>query len=58
MIASRYDSPTHVTSAIVQAATRHGVELRPADVQHSQVDCSLEFSPSLGRGPGEGGAGG
>ena len=34
------------TSAIVQDAKRHGVEVRPADVQLSDVDSSLE-SPSL-----------
>jgi len=34
-------------SSIVQDARRHGVEVRPADVMVSEVDCSLE--------PGEGG---
>lgn len=43
------------TSSIVQDARRHGVELRPADVQVSGVDSSLEGSPSpLGEGRGEG----
>jgi error-prone DNA polymerase len=32
------------TSAIVQDARRHGVELRPADVQHSDVDSKLELT--------------
>ncbi|HET7546137.1 MAG TPA: error-prone DNA polymerase, partial [Usitatibacter sp.] len=30
------------TSAIVQDARRHGVEVRPADVMHSEVDSTLE----------------
>ena len=40
------------TSAIVQDARRHGVELRPVDVMASEVDCTLERrSPSpLGEG--------
>jgi error-prone DNA polymerase len=33
------------TSAIVQDAKRHGVEVRPADVQVSGVDSSLERKP-------------
>ncbi len=39
------------TSAIVQDARRHGVELLPADVQMSGVDSSLERHPGAGRGP-------
>ena len=31
-------SPSH----LVQDAKRHGVEVRPADVMHSNVDCTLE----------------
>jgi error-prone DNA polymerase len=42
------------TSSIVQDARRHGVELRPADVQVSLVDCSLESPSPLGEGRGEG----
>jgi error-prone DNA polymerase len=37
-------------SAIVQDARRHGVELRPADVIVSDVDCTLE--PTLPQGGG------
>jgi error-prone DNA polymerase len=47
------------TSAIVQDARRHGVELRPADVQHSEVDSTLETDgcrPRIATGsPGAGG---
>ncbi len=32
-------------SQLVQDAKRHGVEVRPADVMHSQVDCTLEDLP-------------
>jgi error-prone DNA polymerase len=38
-------------SAIVQDAQRHGVEVRPADVQVSDVDSKLECHPVEGRGP-------
>jgi error-prone DNA polymerase len=34
------------TSAIVQDARRHGVEVRPADVMHSEVESTLESRPS------------
>jgi error-prone DNA polymerase len=34
-------------SSIVQDARRHGVELRPADVMHSEVDSSLEMTADL-----------
>ena len=37
------------TSAIVQDARRHGVELRPSDVMHSDVDSTLETAPSARR---------
>ncbi|HXS53124.1 MAG TPA: error-prone DNA polymerase [Usitatibacter sp.] len=37
------------TSAIVQDARRHGVELRPADVMASEVDSRLEPRPSSDR---------
>jgi error-prone DNA polymerase len=33
-------------SAIVQDARRHGVEVRPADVMHSEVESTLEPGPS------------
>jgi error-prone DNA polymerase len=39
------------TSAIVQDAQRHGVEVLPADVQQSDVDSKLECHPGVGRGP-------
>jgi len=42
------------SSAIVQDARRHGVELRPADVQVSDVDSKLESPSPLGEGRGEG----
>ena len=42
------------TSAIVQDARRHGVELLPADVQVSDVDSKLESPSPLGEGRGEG----
>jgi error-prone DNA polymerase len=42
------------TSAIVQDAKRHGVEVRPADVQVSDVDSKLESPSPLGEGRGEG----
>jgi error-prone DNA polymerase len=32
-------------SSIVQDARRHGVEMRPVDVQVSDVDCTLETNP-------------
>ncbi|MEO5794680.1 MAG: error-prone DNA polymerase [Rhodoferax sp.] len=32
-------------SQLVQDAQRHGVEVRPPDVMHSQVDCTLEDLP-------------
>jgi error-prone DNA polymerase len=38
-------------SAIVQDARRHGVELRPADVQVSEVESTLEPPSALGEGP-------
>jgi error-prone DNA polymerase len=44
-------------SSITQDARRHGVELRPADVQCSGVDSTLELDPGLRRDdsrPGEG----
>jgi error-prone DNA polymerase len=42
------------TSSIVQDARRHGVELRPADVQESLVDSSLEPCHSrAGGNPGQ-----
>lgn len=41
------------TSAIVQDARRHGVELRAADVLHSEVDSTLESDPHLEEGAGE-----
>ena len=35
-------------SQLVQDAKRHGVEVRPADVMHSDVDCTLEdLGPQL-----------
>ncbi len=33
------------TSQLVQDAKRHGVEVRPVDVTHSEVDCTLEDLP-------------
>ena len=42
------------TSAIVQDAKRHGVEVRPVDVQLSDVDSKLESPSPLGEGGGEG----
>jgi error-prone DNA polymerase len=42
------------TSAITQDARRHGVELRPVDVQVSDVDSKLEPPSPLGEGRGEG----
>jgi error-prone DNA polymerase len=42
------------TSAITQDARRHGVELRPVDVQVSDVDSKLEAPSPLGEGRGEG----
>jgi error-prone DNA polymerase len=42
------------TSAIVQDARRHGVELRPADVMASEVESTLESPSPLGEGRGEG----
>src|SRR5476651_105488 len=39
------------TSAIVQDAQRHGVEVRPADVQVSDVDSKLEAHSGAGPGP-------
>src|SRR5258706_6694659 len=38
-------------SAIVQDAKRHGVEVRPADAQASDVDSTLECHTGAGRGP-------
>jgi error-prone DNA polymerase len=35
----------YTPSQLVQDARRHGVEVRPADVMHSAVDCSLEDLP-------------
>src|SRR5262249_15494365 len=40
------------TSAIVQDAKRHDVEVRAVDVQVSDVDSSLEVGPSLRLGLG------
>ncbi len=42
------------TSAIVQDAKRHGVQMRPVDVMHSDVDSTLEstLSPALPQGGG------
>src|SRR5688572_24661499 len=34
------------SSSIVQDARRHGVELRPVDVMASEVECTLEVTPS------------
>ncbi len=39
------------SSAIVQDAQRQGVEVRPADVQLSDVDSKLECHPDVGRSP-------
>jgi error-prone DNA polymerase len=40
-------------SSITQDARRHGVEMRPADVQVSEVDSSLESHSCVGRNPGQ-----
>lgn len=37
-------------SQLVQDARRHGVEVRPVDVQASEVDCTLEDLPQRSRG--------
>ena len=36
----------YTPSQLVQDAVRHGVEVRPVDVQHSEWDCTLEQSAS------------
>ena len=35
----------YTPSQLVQDAVRHGVEVRPVDVQYSQWDCTLERNP-------------
>ena len=35
----------YAPAQLVQDAVRHGVEMRPADVQHSDWDCTLEATP-------------
>jgi error-prone DNA polymerase len=40
-------------SSIVQDARRHGVELRPADVMHSDADSTLECDPHPGSLPAQ-----
>ncbi len=49
----------YAPAQIVRDAREHGVEVRPADVNHSQWDCTLEVPPSLpspSRGEGNFGA--
>ena len=37
-------------ATLVEDAKRHGIEVRPIDVQHSDVDCTLEDCESSGEG--------
>ncbi len=45
----------YAPAQLVQDARRHGVEVRPVDVQHSEHDCTLEFKegplPKLSAAP-------
>ncbi|MDX9723629.1 MAG: error-prone DNA polymerase, partial [Myxococcota bacterium] len=41
----------YAPSTIVRDAQRHGIELRPIDVKHSDWDCTLERLPDEGQAP-------
>jgi error-prone DNA polymerase len=44
----------YAPAQIVRDARDHGVEVRPACINESRWDCTLELSPACGRGQGEG----